>query len=180
MATAPKTPKAPAAAATAAIDQMAEATKSAIEKFSAFELPKFDPAQFDMSKFEVPAALRDAAEKTITQAKESYAKLKQAAEEATDLVEDTYTTATKGANEFNLKALDSARTNINSAFDFAREILAVKNVSEAVELHTAYIRKQFDAIQSQTQALSGIAQKVATETTEPVKETVQKALKLNK
>ncbi len=179
MATAKPT-KPAAAAANAAIDQVAEATKAAVEKFSAFELPKFDPAQFDLTKLEVPAALRDVAEKTLTQAKENYAKMKQAAEEATDLVEDTYTTATKGVTDFNMKALDGARANINAAFDFARDILAVKTVSEAVELHTAYLRKQFDAIQSQGQALSAIAQKAATETVEPVKESVQKVLKINK
>ena len=49
-----------------------------------------------MPKFEVPAAFREFAEKGIAQAKENYEKMKSAAEQATDVLEDTYSTASKG------------------------------------------------------------------------------------
>lgn len=58
-----------------------------------FEMPKFDGAAFDLSKVEVPAAMREAADKAVAQMKDGYAKLKAAAEETTDLVEDTFTPA---------------------------------------------------------------------------------------
>src|SRR5689334_17035402 len=57
---------------------------------SAFEFPKFEIPNFEMPKLEVPAAFREFAEKGASQAKETYEKMKAAAEEATDVLEDTY------------------------------------------------------------------------------------------
>src|SRR5664279_1861213 len=59
---------------------------------SAFEMPKFE-----MSKMEVPAAFREVAEKGVAQAKEHYEKMKSAAEDATEMLEETYATASKAA-----------------------------------------------------------------------------------
>ena len=87
---------------------------------------------------EIPAAFREIAEKGVTQAKETYEKIKTVAEEATDLLEDTYATATKGVSDYGLKLIEVARENTNSAFDFASQLITVKSISEAVELSTAH------------------------------------------
>ena len=73
---------------------------------------------------------RELAEKSVSQAKETYEKLKSAAEEATDVLEETYATATKGASDYSLKMIEAARENTNAAFDFAAEIMTVKSLSE--------------------------------------------------
>src|SRR6202011_3333628 len=142
-----------------------------------FELPKFDLPKFDLPKLEVPAAFREIAEKGVAQAKDAYERVKVAAEEATDLLEDTYTTAAKGAADYNLKVIEAARANTNAAFDYARELLDVKSFSEVIELSTAHARKQFEAVSEQTKELAALAQKVATETTEPLKTGVTKAFR---
>src|SRR6195256_6332949 len=144
---------------------------------SAFELPKFDMPNFEMPKMEVPAAFREIAEKSVSQAKETYEKMKSAAEEATDMLEDTYATATKGASDYGLKVIEAARANTNAAFDFATQIMTVKSLSEMVELSTARTRKQFETFTGQAKELATIAQKVATETAEPVKESFGKVFK---
>jgi phasin len=144
---------------------------------SIFDMPKFDLPKFDLPKLEVPAAFREIAEKSVAQAKETYERVKAAAEEATDLLEDTYTTAAKGAADYNLKIIEAARANTNAAFDYARELLDVKSVSEVVELSTAHARKQFEALSEQTKELVALAQKVATDTAEPIKTGVNKALR---
>jgi phasin len=140
-----------------------------------FETPKFDMPKFDMPKIEVPAAFREFAEKGVVQAKENYEKLKAAAEEATDVLEETYATATKGNTEFGLKVLEAARANTNAAFDFFSEFITVKSLSEAVELSTSHARKQFEATSAQAKELASIAQKVANEAGEPIKNGVTKA-----
>jgi phasin len=144
---------------------------------SAFELPKFEIPNFDMPKMEIPAAFREFAEKSVSQAKENYEKMKSAAEEATDVLEDTYATATKGASDYGLKVIEAARVNTNAAFDFATELMAVKSLSEMVEVSTAHARKQFEALTAQSKELAAIAQKVATDTAEPIKGSVSKAFK---
>jgi phasin len=141
---------------------------------SPFELPKFEMPNFEIPKMEIPAAFREIAEKSVSQAKETYEKMKSAAEEATDVLEETYATASKGASDYGLKVIEATRENTNAAFDFASELMTVKSFSDVVELYTAYARKQFETLTAQTKELAALAQKVSTETVEPMKESVTK------
>jgi phasin len=134
------------------------------------ELPKIDP-----QKMEVPAAFREFADKSVAQARNTYENAKAATEEATDLLKDTYKTAAKGATDYNLKVIEIARTNTNSAFDYAYKLMGMKSPSEFAELSTAHARKQFEAMTAQTKELTELAQKVTTEITEPLKAGVTKA-----
>ena len=144
---------------------------------SPFEFPKFEIPNFEMPKMEIPAAFREFAEKSVSQAKENYEKMKSAAEQATDVLEGTYATATKGAADCGMKMIEQARVNTNAAFDFATQFMAVKSFSEAVELSTSHARKHFETLTAQTKELTALAQKVTTETSEPVKESFTKAFK---
>jgi len=126
---------------------------------------------------EVPAAVRDAAEKGLEQMKDSYAKLKTMAEETTDVMEDTFSTASKGVTDFNLKALDLAKENANSGFDFAKSLLGVKTLSEAIELQSGFVRTQSEALMAQSKELGAMVQKVAEDTTKPVQVVTEKAMK---
>ncbi len=135
-----------------------------------FEMPKFDMLKFDMPNMEVPAAFREIAEKGVTQAKANYEKMKSAAEEATEMLEDAYATASKGYAGYGLKVIETVRANSNAAFDLFGQMLTAKSYSEVVELTTAYARAQFDTATAQAKELADHAQKVATETVEPIKE----------
>ena len=158
--------------------EAAETTKSKSKPAAtAFEMPKFEIPNFEIPKMEIPAAFREIAEKSVSQAKETYEKMKSAAEEATDVLEDTYATASKGASDYGLKVIEATRVNTNAAFDFVTQLMTVKSLSEVVELSTAHTRKQFEVLTAQSKELAAIAQKVATETTEPVKESFGKAFK---
>src|ERR1700691_2713189 len=160
---------------------MAEATTTSPPKLkskpptSAFDIPKFEMPKFDIPKVEMPAAFREFAERGVAQAKDTYEKMKAAAEEATDVLETTYSTATKGASDYGLKVIEVARTNTNAAFDFAGQVMAAKTLSEVVELTNAHARKQFETLSLQSKELGTLAQKVATETAEPIKSGMNKA-----
>jgi len=160
---------------------MAEAATAAPKSKTAktvtgpFEMPKFEIPKFDIPKVEMPAAFREMAERGVAQAKDTYEKMKAAAEEATDVLETTYSTASKGASDYGLKVIELARANTNAAFDFAGEIMAAKTLSEVVELTSAHARKQFESLSEQGKELGALAQKVATETVEPIKSGMNKA-----
>jgi phasin len=130
-----------------------------------FEMPKFD-----IPKFEMPTAVREMAEKGISMAKEHYEKMKGAAEEATDVLEETYSTASKGCSGYGLKLIDAARTNTNATLDLMGQLMSAKSYAEAVELSTAFMRQQFEAMTGQARELTEEAQKVATDCSEPIKE----------
>jgi phasin len=152
----------------------AVATASAFE-MPKFEMPKFEMPKFDMPNMEIPAVFREIAEKGVAQAKESYEKMKTAAEEATEMLEGTYATASKGCSDYGLKLIETGKANSNAAFDLFGEMLTAKSYSEVVELYTAYVRAQFDTVSAQAKELADHAQKVATETVEPMKESFTSA-----
>jgi phasin len=153
------------------------ATASYTAETPKFEIPRFDIPKFEVPKMEVPAAFREFAEKSVTQAKDNWDKMKAVSEEASDLIEDSYATASKGASDYGLKWIEAARTNTNASFDYAGQLMAVKSLSEAVELSTAHVRKQFEALSAQSKELAALAQKVAAETAEPIKESVTSVFK---
>lgn len=158
---------------------MAEATTTSIK--SKAKVPTTGASQFETAltsaTIEAPAAFREFAEKGLSQAKDSYEKMKSAAEEATSLLEETYTSASKGASDYGLKLIDVARANTNAAFDYAAELFAAKSLSEVVELSTTHARKQFEALSAQSRELTALAQKVATEAAEPLKDGMNRVVK---
>ena len=119
---------------------------------SVFEMPKFEMPKFEMPKMEVPAAFREIAEKGVAQAKENYEKMKSAAEEATDMLEETYATASKGCSGYGLKLIETARANSNAAFDLFGELLTAKSYAEVVEL---YHRLYAQAVRNRDRAGQG-------------------------
>jgi phasin len=141
----------------------------------AFEMPKFEMPKFEIPKVEMPAAFREFAERGVAQAKDTYEKMKAAAEEATDVLETTYSTASKGASDYGLKMIETARINTNAAFDFVGELITAKSPSELIELSSTHLRKQFETLTEQSKELGALAQKVATESAEPIKSGMNKA-----
>jgi phasin len=142
-----------------------------------FDIPKFELPKFEVPKLEVPAAFRELAERSVAQARDGYERMKAVAEEATDVLEGTYANASRGATDYTLKAIEAARANANANFDFAVAFVTVKSLSEAIELTSGHVRTQFDAFIEQSKELTALAQKVAVDTTEPLKNGVNKAFK---
>jgi phasin len=151
--------------------------KAAAPVIPLFEMPKFDIPSFEMPKFEVPAAFREFAEKGVAQTKDAYERFKAAAEENTETLETVYSAATQGSTEYGLKVIEIARFNTNAAFTFVEKLFGVKSPSELIEVATAHSRMQFETLSAQGKELAGLAQKVATETAEPIKSGVSKAMK---
>jgi phasin len=151
--------------------------KPAVFEKEKIESVNFDPPKFEFPKFEVPAAFREFAERGITQARDNWERMKAFTEETADLIEGSYATASRGMVDYGLKVIEAARANTNAAFDLAGELMGVKSVSEAVELSTAHARKQFEAMTTQTKELAALAQKVANDTSEPIKESMASAFK---
>jgi phasin len=142
-----------------------------------FEIPRFEMPKFDVPKMEVPAAFRELAEKGVAQAKENYERMKAVAEDTSDVLETTYATVSKGTADYGLKVLEAARLNTNAAFDFAEQLFGAKSFSEVVELSATHARQQFEAYSAQARELTELAQKVATDSAEPVKSGFSKAMK---
>jgi phasin len=130
-----------------------------------------------MKTMEIPEAYREFVERSSVQLKEGHEKIRAAAEQATDLLIDSQTTWSSGVLNFNLKAIDAARANSNGIFDLLSKLVSAKSYSESTGLSGAYLRKQFDVIAAQMKDLSAQAQKVVSETVEPIRDEFAESLR---
>lgn len=137
--------------------------------------PKFEMPNFEMPKMEVPAAFRELAEKTISQSKENYDRLKQTAEQTTGMFEDAFSIYSKGSLELTSKILDNAQSQANAVFDFAKSLMESKTVAEAIEKQTAFARKQFETLSEQSKEIQEHVTEIAKNTSEPLKKAATKA-----
>ena len=126
---------------------------------------------------EMPAAVRDMAEKGVEQFRGAYDRMRAAAEESSDLIEDSCETTRQGLAELNLRALEAAKANTDAAYSFFRDMVGAKSMSQAIELQTSYARKQFEALSGPTKDMQELTSKLASDASEPVKDAVQKMFK---
>jgi phasin len=128
-------------------------------------------------KMDATQAFRATAESGSAQAKEAFEKMSAATAEATALIKNCYSTAVKGAQEYNTKVIEFANANTEAAFAFAfaQKLSGVKSPTEFTELSTDHSRKQFETLTEQTKELAALAQNVTLAAAEPLKTGVTKA-----
>src|SRR3984893_16066188 len=136
-----------------------------------------DPFSSSVFPFEVPEQMRAFAEKGVSQARDNYAKFKNAAETHNGTIEAGFTSFSTGASQYSAKLREMMKANTTANLDFAQELLGVKSPSEAIELWTSHTRKQYEALTAQAKELAELSQKVATETVEPIKANASKLFK---
>ncbi|MGA9201251.1 MAG: hypothetical protein WBZ67_12190, partial [Pseudolabrys sp.] len=68
-------------------------------------------------KVDAARGFRATAENGSAQVKESFEKMSATTAEATALIKDSYSTAVKGAQEYNTKFIEFAQNNTKTAFD---------------------------------------------------------------
>ena len=69
----------------------------------------------------------------------------------------TLTTATRSAADFNFQLLEMARSNANSAFDFAHRLMGMQSPSKLLEVSFTEARRRFDSFNAQTRQLEALA-----------------------
>ncbi len=183
--TAASKPAAKPTAKAAATETVAAPIIPGMPNFEAFKVPEipfgdtnmFDLSKYDVKNMEVPAMVRDMAEKAVSQSKDGYAKAKAAAEDSIDAVEETLETVRETSLEYQQRAIDNAKASTDAVYDFFKDMFGVKSVSEAVELQTSFARQQFEMLSAQTKDMSELAGKAATESFKPAKDAAEKAMK---
>ena len=133
-----------------------------------------DPFSASVIPFEVPEQMRAFAEKGVSQARENYAKFKDAAETHNGTVEAVFSSAHKGASEYTAKLMEFAKANTTAHLDFTQELFSVKSPSDAFALCTAHSKKQLETFQAQAKELAEIAQRAAAAAAEPIKASAAK------
>ena len=113
------------------------------------------------ANFEIPAEMRNFAEKSMEQAKQAFDTFISAAQQAANTVENQATSARTGAKEASELAVRFAERNVASSFEFAQRLLHAKDFKEVTELQAAYVKSQIAALTDQAKELSKQASKMA-------------------
>lgn len=123
-----------------------------------------------------PDLFRTIAETSVDQAREAYVRVKSAAEDATDVMEETFENTRDGVLEAQHKALDVARDNADATFEFAKKLLAVTSLSDAVQLQTGFVRDRFEAYIDYANAVQATTSKLVEGASEPARTAVTRTL----
>ncbi|WP_426611418.1 phasin [Bradyrhizobium sp. McL0616] len=133
-----------------------------------------DPFSASVIPFEVPEQVRALAEKGVSQAREGYAKFKDAAESHNGTIEAVFTSAHKGASEYTAKLMEFMKANTQAHLDFTQELFSVKSPTDAFSLWTAHSKQQLETFQAQAKELAEITQRAASAAAEPIKASAAK------
>ena len=123
---------------------------------------------------QMPESVRALAEKSVAQTRELYVHSLEAVLESW---ERFVVAAGQGAVALNRKAIDIARRNINTGFGLAERLAGAKNLAEAMELQTAYWRKQFGDLTVQAEEMRTLTTKVTADVAAPIKAQVTRGMK---
>ena len=107
---------------------------------------------------------------------------KAAFEKATEVAHDNVQMFDAAANAYKnrvtdiqLKAMEFVQLNINSGFAFARKLFAVRDPSEAVNLHQSFLKEQAETLQRQAAEISELSVALAKESLKPVQDSMTKS-----
>jgi len=108
--------------------------------------------------YEIPAEMRDFAEKSVEQARKAVDSFLSAARRTADTLEGSANTVQSSAKDMTRKTLSYAEQNLSAAFDHAQRLVRARDVQEAVQLQSEFVRSQFAALQAQMKEFGSIAQ----------------------
>ena len=108
--------------------------------------------------FEISPEMRDFAEKSVEQARNAVSAFIQNARKAADTLQTSTKTAELPASVAFSRGLDFTEQNVAAAFELAQKLVRARDVQEAMQLQSEYVRTQFTSLQSQAKELVGAVQ----------------------
>ncbi len=125
---------------------------------------------------EMPAEVTQFAQKSVDQAQAAFDKASDLAHSNMQFVDAVAGAFKARAADIQLKAMEIAQINMNSAFTYMRKALAVQDPAEFVTLNQDFARDQIAACSRQASELTELSLRLAQETVKPAQESVLKSL----
>jgi phasin len=107
----------------------------------------------DNPQFEIPAPMREMAEKNVEQARQAYSQFMDMARQAQDMMVRSTGAVAEGAREVQGKAMRYAQDNLDASFSFAAELARARDVKEAMEIQARFAQRQMRSYAEQAQDL---------------------------
>jgi len=125
----------------------------------------FGTPLLDFSKIALPGLSGELAEQ-----------IKAASEKMTEALRETFSSNARSATDYGLKVFEISNANAASALDFFVHLIGSRSATDVFALSAVQTRKTFDTASDQNKELWALAQKLATETGEPIRKHFTKVL----
>ena len=123
----------------------------------------------DFSKIALPGVSGELAEQGFARVREGCETIRAASAGMTEALRETFSSNARGATDYGLKVFEISNANAASALDFFVHLFGSKSSTDVFALSAAQARKTFDTASDQNKELWALAQKLATETGEPIR-----------
>jgi phasin len=124
---------------------------------------------------EAPEQFREMTATATEQSKEFLGQIGTATTEAANVMQNCYSRALKGMQDYHSKVLEFTDANTKSHVAFIQKLSGVKSPSEFFELSTEHTGRQLKTLAEQTKHLTELAQQATLATVEPIKSGFTKA-----
>lgn len=119
--------------------------------------------------YQVPAEMRDLAEKSVKQARQAFEGFMGAVQQGAGKADETVFSAGTGLRDASQKAVSYAENNVKAAFDLAEKLCQAKDFQEVVALQTEFVKSQMGAFQAQAREFGETVQNAAKGAAKPTK-----------
>ena len=108
--------------------------------------------------FQVPEEMRNMAERSVTQARQALDSFLGAARRTAETVEQAADTVQSSSKDMAQKTLSAAEQNLRTSLDYAERFVRAKDLQEAAQIQSEYVRTQVEAMQAQMKEFGFAAQ----------------------
>ena len=120
-------------------------------------------------KIALPGMFGEFSEQGVARAREGCEKIKTASEEMTEALREAYSSNARSTTDYGLKVIEISNANTAAAIDFFAHLLDSKSMTDVFSLSATQAHKAFDTASAQSKDLLELAQKLATQTSEPIR-----------
>lgn len=102
-----------------------------------------------LTPFDIPEQMRDAADKSVEQARKAFDDFIDATQKAVAKAENSAKTLREGAADVNRQALALAEENVAASFDLAHRLVRARTVEEVALIQQEFVQRQMKNLSEQ-------------------------------
>ncbi|MFK4505775.1 phasin family protein [Bradyrhizobium daqingense] len=125
--------------------------------------------RFDLPIMNFQEVFRDFAEQGAAMAKKHIESMKATSEEISDVLREACSMNVKGVVDYGARVMEMSKDNTSSSLEFLSRLAETRSLLDVVHLSTAQSREAFEVASTQNRELWQLAQRVAIDTTDPIK-----------
>lgn len=107
--------------------------------------------------YEIPAEMRDFAEKSVDQARKAFESFLDAAYKASNALENQSNTAQDNVRAVTGAAVNFAEQNMSANFAYAQQLVRASSVEEVLKIQTEFAKTQIETLTKQVKEMGVVA-----------------------